>query len=241
MPWRNPHFVSYLQNNRFALLLIGLFALMFYGSIMEAFTPRVHGVVVRLAVGLLLAYMMFAATLALGSMEKKGSTGLWLAIPAILLELVDLALLTDVTQALSHVSGMVFIGYVVVRILLHIFKSERVTSETIYASLCTYLLLATFWMFGYSLLEVVDEGAFAYSQIDDKKARIMRLGKEPAGIELYFSLVTMTTLGYGDVVPVSPAARSLSSLQAVLGQLYLAVLVARLVGLHVAESARKRE
>ena len=48
----------------------------------------------------------------------------------------------------------------------------------------------------------------------------------------------MTTLGYGDIIPVSPAARSLATLQAMVGQLYLAVLVARLVGLHVAESAR---
>lgn len=64
----------------------------------------------------------------------------------------------------------------------------------------------------------------------------MRLGAESAGIELYYSLVTMTTLGYGDIVPSSPAARSVATLQAVVGQLYLAVIVARLVGLHVAEA-----
>ena len=67
----------------------------------------------------------------------------------------------------------------------------------------------------------------------------MRLGKEPAGVEFYYSLVTMTTLGYGDIVPVTPAARSLTTLEAVVGQLYLAVLVARLVGLHVADSIRR--
>ena len=58
---------------------------------------------------------------------------------------------------------------------------------------------------------------------------------------VFFSFVTMTTLGYGDIVPASPAARSLATLQAVVGQLYLAVLVARLVGLHVAESVRRKD
>ncbi len=55
-------------------------------------------------------------------------------------------------------------------------------------------------------------------------------------IPIYYSFVTMTTLGYGDIVPVNPAARMLSVLQALTGQLYLVVLVARLVGLHIAHS-----
>ena len=67
----------------------------------------------------------------------------------------------------------------------------------------------------------------------------MRIGAEPAGMEFYFSLVTQTTLGYGDIVPTSASSRSLVTFQAVVGQVYLAVLVARLVGLHVAESMMK--
>jgi hypothetical protein len=55
--------------------------------------------------------------------------------------------------------------------------------------------------------------------IDETHERIMRLGAEPAGIEFYYSLVTMTTLGYGDIIPVTPASRSLATLQAVVGQL----------------------
>jgi hypothetical protein len=51
----------------------------------------------------------------------------------------------------------------------------------------------------------------------------------------YFSLVTLSTLGYGDITPLTPLARSLSSLEAVVGQLYIAVLIARLVGMHIAQ------
>jgi hypothetical protein len=64
----------------------------------------------------------------------------------------------------------------------------------------------------------------------------MQIGKgEPTAV-LYFSFATLTTLGYGDIVPVSAIARTLATLEAITGQLYLAVLVARLVGLHIAES-----
>ncbi len=57
---------------------------------------------------------------------------------------------------------------------------------------------------------------------------------------LYFSFSTLTTLGYGDIVPVSPLARMLTSVEAITGQLYLTVLVARLVGLHITESLSQR-
>lgn len=57
---------------------------------------------------------------------------------------------------------------------------------------------------------------------------------------IYYSFVTLTTLGYGDIVPVSPSARSLATLEALTGQLYLTVLVARLVGLQITHSARRR-
>lgn len=232
--------VKFLRHNRFAVLLLGLVSLLFYSAIIEAFAKDSHSLVIRIAVGGILAYLIVAATFAVGSTSKSSRTVVMLAIPTIVLEILDVSTLRDDTQILSHGFGMLFLGYVIVQLLGLVFQSRRVTADTIFASLCAYLLLATFWMYAYSLLELFDEGAFFYSMMSDQP-RIMRLGAEPAGIELYYSLVTMTTLGFGDIVPVSPAARSLTSLQAVVGQLYLAVLVARLVGLHVAESVRRRD
>jgi hypothetical protein len=63
-----------------------------------------------------------------------------------------------------------------------------------------------------------------------------RFGKGSSTHVLYFSFTTLTTLGYGDIVPVSAIARALTSIEAITGQIYLAVLVARLVGLNIAES-----
>jgi hypothetical protein len=58
---------------------------------------------------------------------------------------------------------------------------------------------------------------------------------------LYFSFVTLCTLGYGDIVPVSPVAQTFSAVEAIIGQLYLAVLVARLVGMHTAHTLARHQ
>jgi hypothetical protein len=63
----------------------------------------------------------------------------------------------------------------------------------------------------------------------------MRVGRGDTAV-LYFSFATLTTLGYGDIVPTSPISRMLASIEAITGQLYLAVLVARLVGMHIVDS-----
>jgi hypothetical protein len=68
----------------------------------------------------------------------------------------------------------------------------------------------------------------------------MRFGGEQSLYPIYFSLVTMTTLGYGDITPDSDTSRMLASMEAVIGQIYLAVLVARLVGLQIAQSSADR-
>ena len=164
-----------------------------------------------------------------------------LAVPAVITELIDVVLFREDTLVISHVLSAVFLSYVVVVLLNFIFVSEHVTANTIFASICVYLLLGILWAMAYSLLEWFQPGAFSYPSASSDEAGYMRLGAIPAGFEFYYSLVTMTTLGYGDVVPVSSLARTLATLQAVVGQLYLAVLVARLVGLHVAESVRRKD
>jgi hypothetical protein len=239
MPKQEQNPVAFLNRNRFALLLIGLVLLFFYGAVVSVFPLAWQSLANRLAVGFLLTFLVVAATLAVDN--KSSHIALLLGIPAVLTETLDLWLLRDDTQILSHLFGMLFVGYVISRLFKYIFIGRRVTTNTIFASLCVYLLLATFWTYAYSLLDLIDPPAFSSALIDETPERIMRLGAEPAGIEFYYSLVTMTTLGYGDIIPITPASRSLATLQAVVGQLYLTVIVARLVGLHVTESAEVSE
>ena len=91
---------------------------------------------------------------------------------------------------------------------------------------CIYLLSGSIWGIVYFLLSVVDPGSFAGTTGETWSEQLNQY--------TYHSFVTLTTLGYGDVTPVEPVARTLCYLEAVLGQMYLTVLVAALVGLHIA-------
>ena len=68
----------------------------------------------------------------------------------------------------------------------------------------------------------------------------MELGGRATALTLYYSIVTLTTLGYGDITPRTPPARMFAAMEAVTGQIYLTVLVARLVGMHIAHSTGRR-
>src|SRR5262249_49800773 len=124
-------------------------------------------------------------------------------------------------------------------------ESRQVTVNIVCASLCIYLLLGLVWALAYSVDDVLDPSAFTCTVRAGNPGPRLRLGR--GGTELlYFSVSTLTTLGYGDIVPTSPICRMLASVEGLTGQLYLAVLVARLVGMHVAysmaqEQARDRE
>jgi len=125
---------------------------------------------------------------------------------------------------------VVFLAWVAVHILRHLFRTRHVTADTILASLCVYLLMGFVWAFLFALVAASDPGSFR--------------GLEVAGVSrelIYFSFVTLTTLGYGDIVPRSDMARTLAIVEAAMGQLYVAVMIARLVGLHIAGSGSRAE
>lgn len=109
------------------------------------------------------------------------------------------------------------------------------TSDKIFAAICVYLLLGFVWTYAYALLDDVRPGSLADS------TEIGRADDVGHVLQLrYFSFATLTTLGYGDILPRSSTARTMAVLEAVMGQIYLAVLVARLVGLHIVHSNSPR-
>jgi hypothetical protein len=131
--------------------------------------------------------------------------------------------------AIGMVTGVLFVGLVISSILGSMLKSEGVDREIIYKAILLYLLAALMWAFLYSFLELVDPASF---NIDLDQSKGYSLAFQ------YYSFVTITTLGYGDITPVTEVARAFSVLEAVCGQLYLVVVVAWLVGMHVAGKSR---
>jgi voltage-gated potassium channel len=135
----------------------------------------------------------------------------------------------------SHTCIIVLVAFFSITILGYVLRSGRVTMDRIFAAICVYLLIGFAWTFAYALLDEIAPGSFAAvadASRNDYVARVQQLR--------YFSFMTLTTVGYGDIVPRSPAARTMATLEAVTGQIYLAVLVARLVGLHIVHSAGLR-
>ena len=108
----------------------------------------------------------------------------------------------------------------------HIEKENEVTIDLIMAAACAYILLGLVWAHAYFLVEIFHPNSFKGSE---------NMGDDIWNF-IYYSFVTLTTVGYGDILAVTKSARALSILEAITGQLYLAVMISRLVGLYASQS-----
>jgi voltage-gated potassium channel len=129
---------------------------------------------------------------------------------------------------------LLLLGLFSVGILGDVLRRGRISANKIYGAICVYLLIGAAWGFAYVILELINPGSFS-GLVDtgnfDYAGRAMQMR--------YFSFATLTTLGFGDILPRSPVARTLSMLEAVMGQIYLTVLIARLVGLHIVQASSR--
>jgi hypothetical protein len=125
-------------------------------------------------------------------------------------------------------SGLVSIGLMALVVLAQTFRAGPVSVHRVQGAVAAYLLLGLMWGYAYELVAALNSGAFASALATPPRDRGL----------MYFSFVTLTTVGYGDITPVHPAARSLVLMEALTGQLYPAILLARLVTLHTQESGK---
>lgn len=201
-------------------VLLGFLLLMF--GLQPLIEREVAGVELE---ALLLAAVLLGAIAAVGRSRVQLLAGAALGIPALVLS----AVARDPGHPLWPTGTLLIVAFLLFAsglILAAVASHRRVTTATVSGALCVYLLLPLVWVCLYELAEWAQPGSF-------------RGLSEEEGLtsQLYsFSLVTITTLGYGDVSPAQPWARVLATLEAIVGQLFLAVLVARLVGLQVGSS-----
>ncbi len=113
----------------------------------------------------------------------------------------------------------------------------RPYGDTLFGAVCGYLLLGIIWSLLYLAVETTSQGSFSVPA----QAAADTANVQPSRGDLsYYSFITLTTVGYGDITPTKPLVRTLAWMEAVAGQFYLAVLVAGLVGYKVAQAARDR-
>ena len=217
---------------RYAYLLMALLAMLVLSPVVPILPSS------SLLGGLIFSLVLLFATSAIAGSRSMLAVGVVLVVPALTLNWISLHFTETWFIILTHVVIIVFMSWIGLSILSSILRGRRVTSDTINGSLCVYLLMGVTGAFVYSLLERVSPGAIV--PIDDESHYSAYHHGPGYAQMLYFSFVTLTTLGYGDLMPTLPLARSIAALHAVLGQFYLTVLVARLVGLHIALSVEGR-
>jgi len=224
------------KEQRYTMLLIMLLLLLLTGPIISMAFFKDHVMARELIWSISFSSVLLFGYFAVSHHPRTTRIALTLCSLAILTQALKVLFPINIILMGNYTFGMAFMLFNIIIIFHVIFTSRVVTANILSASLCLYLLFAVIWSQAFSLLELIEPGSFI-SQFETDQEFLLGRSITP----FYFSLVTMTTLGYGDIVPVTQAARMLSAVEALLGQLYMAVLVARLVALQLIHSKRNEE
>jgi hypothetical protein len=177
-------------------------------------------------VSILLSLVLISAVLAVSNRRSTLVVAVLLAIPAIIGRWIDHFRPHLVPPAVFLIAGLVLVAFVVINLLRFVLRAPSVSIEVLCASISAYLLLGLAWTMAYWLVDqLTPGGAFAFdTNVERQSIRGFNA--------FYFSFITLSTVGYGDITPVSKVARMLAATEAMTGLLYVAVLIARLVALY---------
>ena len=161
---------------------------------------------------------------------------LTLAVPASLGQMTLHLTHSLILHSLVFVCVSAFLAQLTAAVVFTVLRGEVMNTDTLIGGVCAYLLLGVTWGSVYALVELVSPGSFAVSPALAAAGNWGTPAHPMTPLLQYFSFVTLTTVGYGDISPLSHIVRLFSVVEALSGQLYLAVLVGRLVGLHIAQA-----
>jgi len=218
---------SSATRGHFSYLLVSLFLLLLLHPF---FAGAVLGRIVFLGC---FSAVLFSALYAVSENRRVFTLAVVLAVPVFAGRCLVYFVESDPLDLIVNSGSVLFLGFTASVVLSHVLKDEEVSRDKIWGAICVYLLIGLTWGFLFSVMEAIRPGSFQVAPSLGAEAR------EKLPLFTYYSFVTLTTVGYGDVLPVSAVARSFAMVEAVIGQMYLATLIARLVGLHIAHSMRK--
>jgi voltage-gated potassium channel len=174
----------------------------------------------------LFSLVLLAGVLAVADRKRILVFAIVLVIPAIAGRWINHFWPDLVSVALFLTAGLILIAFVVANLLRFVLRAPSVNVEVLCASIAAYLLLGLMWAMAYWLVDqITPGGAFSYNTNAGPRSMKGFTG-------FYFSFITLSTVGYGDITPVSRTARWLAAMEAMTGLLYVAVLIARLVSLY---------
>ncbi len=209
------------SSERFLILTVLILSLLIVGPILESFV----------AVSNLIDVFMTATVICMLYLITNRKRLLYfggvLAGIMILTMWLDNFFEHDIFSTVSMICGILLTLVVTKNTLMLIIKTETVSREVVYAAMLLYILIAKMWAMVYMLLYLIDAAAFNLSG-----------GLGNLLLFEYYSFVTLTTLGFGDITPLTNVAKMFSALEAVIGQLYLVVVIAWFVGMRVATKSK---
>jgi voltage-gated potassium channel len=180
----------------------------------------------HLILSLLFSLVLLAAVVAVANRRRTLAIALVLAVPAITARWISNFRPDLVHPAAFLVLSLLLLGYVIGHLLHFILHAPVVTMEVLCASIAAYLMLGLMWTNAYWLVDQLTPGG-AFSFNTERGVHSMN-----GSTGFYFSFITLSTVGYGDITPVSRGARWLAATEAMTGLLYVAVLIARLVSVY---------
>jgi hypothetical protein len=215
---------KWIRTYRYSLLFIALLSQFLFMPFLEDWS--------RVFVPLLFFLVVITVLLTLDLRRSLFVTLFSLGLFATLLHMLGSMLqVTAVDETYLVMFGLgleaIFFAFVVWVLVFKVFSETNVSSETIKGGISIYFLLGLLWAYLYTLVLLVQPDAISFSVSPPVLSQIV-----------YFSFTTLTTLGYGDITPTSWIARNLTILEATIGQIFLTVLIARLVGLHLVQRSQ---
>jgi hypothetical protein len=180
----------------------------------------------ELIVSALFSLVLLAGVVAVADSKRVLVIAIVLAIPAIAGRWMNHFRPDLVPPGVFLTAGLILIAFVVANLLRFVLRAPSVNADVLCASISAYLMLGLMWTLAYWLVDqLTPGGAFSFNTNAGTRSINGFTG-------FYFSFITLSTVGYGDITPVSRIARWLAAMEAMTGLLYVAVLIARLVSLY---------
>lgn len=207
---------------RFKLLLFFLVLYLLLNPFLApypSFTILAHGS---------LSMALFFSVYALEKSRNQRSWATAVLVPLLVLYWLGIYDILPFSRLGAYLLFVVYFGLLVYFYVVQITRIKKITSNSLYGALCLYLIIGLFWGSLYALLNEISPGSYSGSMLDNAQGDVLNVFN-------YFSLVTLTTLGYGDITPQTMGAGALCQIEAIIGQFFTAVVVAWFVGSIISE------
>ncbi|MCX6877335.1 MAG: ion channel [Verrucomicrobia bacterium] len=175
---------------------------------------------------ILLTVALVSAGLAVGGRRQVLLIAALILTPTLLAKWTHYLFPHFLSPAVHLGLGLLFIGFVTAHLFRFIVRASQVNSEVLCAGISIYFMIGLLWIFAYMLVGTLSPGAFSFVNDPDGERGMSSFNA------FYFSFTTLSTVGFGDITPVSKVARTLATMEATTGMFYMAVMISRLVSLY---------